>query len=232
MQSPKPKILVIDDDPDVLSFLEILLQKSGFTVLTADHGEKGLFLLAEQPDIALILLDWMMPGMDGIQVLEELSNQENPPPVLMLTALGDRKDIDTALRAGAKDYMQKPIDRETLLFKIKNLLELDRENARRHAALRRAINLEAKTNLILTQITSKGCVLQSTFGMAVGSIFFFQSVPIAERLDLPWDYRFTCKVTDCEGRGNKHRIEAAFLALPPEIAGRIDRVSQSGGWTV
>jgi len=133
-------ILLIEDDPDVLKNLEILLQQENYEVLTAENGLDGVLLAKENiPD--LIICDIVMPKMNGYEVLETLSldNKTNSIPFLFLTAKADIKDIRQGMGLGADDYLIKPYDIDDLLnaietrlnrfFKIKNdqLKELDKK---------------------------------------------------------------------------------------------------------
>src|SRR5437899_6083749 len=101
--------------------LQDVLQAEGYRVLTAADGESGLQrALAEKPD--LMLLDIMMPKLDGFAVCAELRRLSNPVPVLMLTAKGHIEDRVTGLDAGADDYLVKPFSTEELLARVRALL--------------------------------------------------------------------------------------------------------------
>jgi signal transduction histidine kinase len=120
-----PRILIVDDERRNAELLKVMLTPEGYTLLTATNGEDALGLLAEQkPD--LILLDVMMPGMDGYQVVGKI--KENPAtrniPVIMLTALDDRNARMVGLNAGAEDFLTKPVDRAELCVRVRNLLRL------------------------------------------------------------------------------------------------------------
>ena len=103
------KILVIDDDTMIRTLLQNALSNKGFEVFSAASGLDGLDL-AKTKDIDVILLDWMMPEMDGMEVLEGLKRNGETMhiPVFMLTSKEDSKDIDLAIRKGAVDYIVKP----------------------------------------------------------------------------------------------------------------------------
>lgn len=102
-------VLVIDDDAMIRSLLHKALTTKGFEVFAAESGLDGLDI-AKTKKIDVILLDWMMPEMDGIEVLEELKRNGDTMhiPVFMLTSKEDSKDIDLAIRKGAVDYIVKP----------------------------------------------------------------------------------------------------------------------------
>lgn len=104
-------VLVIDDDAMIRSLLQNALASKGFKVFTAGSGYDGLDI-AKSEEIDIILLDWMIPEMDGIETLEELKRNSDTMyiPVLMLTSKDDSKDIDFAINKGAIDYIVKPFN--------------------------------------------------------------------------------------------------------------------------
>jgi DNA-binding response OmpR family regulator len=115
------RILVIEDETAMRTALADLLASEGYRALTAANGERGLErALAEKPD--LILLDIMMPKLDGFALCAELRRRANPVPVLMLTAKGQVEDRVTGLDAGADDYLVKPFSTEELLARVRALL--------------------------------------------------------------------------------------------------------------
>ncbi len=112
----RPRVLVIDDDPAALDIVQRLLEREGFTVATARSGHEGLEL-AGQLRPAVIVLDVLMPGMDGFTVLETLKEDEALAeiPVVMLSILDDQA---TAFSLGAAEYLSKPVDRDALLATV------------------------------------------------------------------------------------------------------------------
>ena len=118
-------ILIVDDEPKNRSLLEVLLKPEGYLTVTANSGEEALAIVAEKPP-DLILLDVMMPGLDGHDVAAKLKG--NPAtrnlPIIMLSALGDRGSKLAGLNAGAEDFLTKPIDRVELWVRVRNLLRL------------------------------------------------------------------------------------------------------------
>jgi len=119
-------LLIIDDDRMVREILERALSQRGFEVRTAQDGPTGVTIAREQP-VDVVLLDWVMPGMDGIQVLNLLKHGEKTRhiPVFMLTGREDEEDIARAISQGSDDYIIKPfntsdIDR-TIRDKLKKL---------------------------------------------------------------------------------------------------------------
>ncbi len=124
-ESPAARVLIVDDVRQDRELLEVMLGPEGFVLLTAASGEEALNLTAQdQPDI--ILLDVMMPGMDGYQVVAKLKG--NPVtmniPVILVTELDDRNAKMLGLSAGAEDFLSKPVDRAELQVRVRNLLRL------------------------------------------------------------------------------------------------------------
>ena len=113
----KPKILIVDDEESTLRLVEAMLAPEGYEVVLAHSGEEGQEKIREtRPDI--VLLDIMMPGMNGYEVLRILRQQSNIP-VIMLTAKRDVTTLNDALAGGADDYIRKPFSRLELLARIK-----------------------------------------------------------------------------------------------------------------
>jgi len=128
------RLLIIEDELPMRTALVDVLQAEGYRVLSAANGESGLQrALAEKPD--LILLDIMMPKLDGYVVCQELRRLCNAVPVLMLTAKGQIEDRVTGLDAGGDDYLVKPFSTEELLARVRALLRRVRRQTEAHATL-------------------------------------------------------------------------------------------------
>jgi DNA-binding response OmpR family regulator len=113
-------ILVIDDDPELLTLLSMILRKEGYQVEVAENGESGLEMAAQlQPD--LILLDVMMPGVDGWETCREL-RKTSSAPIIYLTAKREESDIVRGLQLGADDFIPKPFRRHELTARIEAVL--------------------------------------------------------------------------------------------------------------
>lgn len=113
-------ILAVDDDPKLLEMIRRTLALEGFRVVTASHGMQALEIAREcAPD--LIVLDWLLPGLDGVRLIERL-RQSDETPVLMLTARQAVQDRVEALQAGADDYLVKPFAPEELVARARALL--------------------------------------------------------------------------------------------------------------
>ena len=114
------KILVVDDDPNICELLRLYLTKEGYQVTTANDGEEGLEKFNQlKPD--MVLLDVMMPRMDGLEVCRRIRKLGNTP-VMMLTAKGETFDKVLGLELGADDYMVKPFDTKEVVARIKAVL--------------------------------------------------------------------------------------------------------------
>lgn len=124
-ESPSKRVLVVDDDPRNREYLRLLLETEGHAVLEAADGTDAVERArGERPD--LILLDAMMPGKDGFQVVRELKSGDSTRsiPVIMVTALDDRAARMRALDCGAEEFLSKPLDRAELWMRVRNLLRL------------------------------------------------------------------------------------------------------------
>jgi len=115
------RILVVDDDKNTRIFLRALLEAENYTVFTAENGLEALKAL-DKEHIDLIVLDVMMPGMDGCELTEALRESRSNLPILMISARQLSEDKRRAFLAGTDDYMTKPLDTEELLLRIKALL--------------------------------------------------------------------------------------------------------------
>jgi two-component system response regulator MprA len=118
------RILIIEDDEAILTFLRRGLAYDGYQVDTATDGQTGLLLARDTPP-DLVVLDWMLPGLDGLEVCRRL-RQGGPVPILMLTAKDTVNDRVQGLDAGADDYMVKPFNLDELLARIRALLRRTR----------------------------------------------------------------------------------------------------------
>jgi DNA-binding response OmpR family regulator len=116
-------ILIIEDEPDILAVIEYNLRKEGYDVISSTDGEKGLGLVMQSsPD--LVLLDLMLPGLDGLEVCRKVKeNRETRAiPIIMVTAKGEESDIVLGLGIGADDYVVKPFSPKELISRVKAVL--------------------------------------------------------------------------------------------------------------
>jgi len=117
----RPKILLVDDEEAITENLASFLVRAGFEVSVAGDGLEALQCMAEV-EPALIILDVLMPGMDGRAVLRKLRDEDNWTPVLLLTQVGEASERAMALEEGADDYLNKPFDPQELTARIRAIL--------------------------------------------------------------------------------------------------------------
>jgi two-component system cell cycle response regulator len=149
------RILVVDDVPDNVDILDARLSSRGYAVLTAANGEQALERVREQPP-HLILLDVMMPGMDGHQVARIIKDDETLPfiPIILVTALNEAEDVVQGLESGADDYISKPYNFRELEARVRAMLrikflqdELDQKNRELELANKRLKKLSITDGL-------------------------------------------------------------------------------------
>ncbi|MBN1680507.1 MAG: response regulator [Anaerolineae bacterium] len=118
------RILIAEDEPDILLLIKRKLTSAGYEVLAAEDGEQALDI-AQSHDLDLLLLDVDLPGLTGLQVCETVKTAggTDAPPVILLSALGQRLDVSAGQAAGADDYIIKPFSPRQLLARIESMLE-------------------------------------------------------------------------------------------------------------
>jgi response regulator RpfG family c-di-GMP phosphodiesterase len=141
--SPAPRILVVDDEPNVLLVLERVLERAGFDATTAPDGETALRLFRER-GADLILSDLVMPGMDGIELLRRARELDRGVAFILLTGVSSIQDVASALELGADHYLRKPFDVEEVRFAVDRALRYSRL-VRENEALRRLAGSSAET---------------------------------------------------------------------------------------
>jgi len=135
----KERILIVDDEEDILELIRYNLEKDGFDVITAEDGEKCLAMTgSHSPN--LIVLDLMMPGIDGLDVCRKLKNNPETAsiPIIMLTAKSAEADIVLGLELGADDYVVKPFSPRILIARIKSVLRRMENDDELSDSIRRA----------------------------------------------------------------------------------------------
>ena len=124
MREP-PLILVVDDVPDNIDILQMRLESQGYDVITAGDGEQALAIVRERlPD--LVLMDIMMPKLDGIAAMKQLKADPGLPflPVILVTARADTNDVIAGIEAGGDDYLTKPVDQAALMARVRAMLRI------------------------------------------------------------------------------------------------------------
>jgi two-component system phosphate regulon response regulator PhoB len=122
-KSTMSKILIVEDDPDIRELLRFNLEKAGYTLFLAEDGEKVL-ALARKHSPELILLDLMLPGVDGLEVCRTLKKDPELQriPIIMVTAKGEEMDRVVGLELGADDYVVKPFSLREVVLRIRKVL--------------------------------------------------------------------------------------------------------------
>jgi two-component system, cell cycle response regulator len=147
------KILVAEDDPVSRALLKSLLTKWGYEVITSSDGDSAWQLLQEQEDLRLVILDWMMPGKDGIEICRLIRQKQKESHyiyTIILTARDDKVDALAGLEAGADDYITKPFNQQELHFRIrigKRILDLERYLHDAYDEMKRLATFDALTGL-------------------------------------------------------------------------------------
>ena len=139
---PKEKILVVDDEEDILELVKYNLEREGFQVKCAESGETAMTRTRQEaPD--LIVLDLMLPGIDGLEVARRLKQDQKTAgiPIVMLTAKGEEADIVTGLELGADDYIPKPFSPRVLIARIKAVMRRQSQAAHDPDSIRKIGNL-------------------------------------------------------------------------------------------
>ena len=127
------RVLIVDDEPDILLMLRVSLEASGYETGLAADGDVALQRVREEP-FDLILLDVMMPVLDGWGVLEALQRETEPPPVIVLSAKSAARDIERAMELGATEYITKPFEIDALITRIRSVLSADSKGPTPHGA--------------------------------------------------------------------------------------------------
>ena len=117
----KTSILMVDDDPNILKFVSANLEIRGYDVTTAEDGETALQII-DQIEPNLVILDLLMPGIDGSDVCREIRKSSNVP-IIILTAIGESNTRTELLNLGANDYVTKPFDIRDLLDRVQSILD-------------------------------------------------------------------------------------------------------------
>ncbi|MBU3933954.1 MAG: response regulator [Candidatus Omnitrophica bacterium] len=116
-------ILIIEDEEDIVELIRYNLEREGFVIHSAENGEDGL-RLTKNLKPSLVILDLMLPGIDGLEVAKRMKKDDNPPhiPIIMLTAKTGESDVIVGLELGADDYIKKPFSPKVLIARVKAVL--------------------------------------------------------------------------------------------------------------
>ncbi|MBS4208382.1 response regulator transcription factor [Bacillus sp. FJAT-50079] len=140
------KVLVVEDEPSIAMLLQYNLEKAGFSVITANEGNTGLQIAMEEK-VEMIILDLMLPGMDGMDICKTLRQEKIKTPILMLTARDDEFDKVLGLELGADDYLTKPFSPREVIARVKAILRRSKMNEESIE------DTEEKTNIQIGDLT-------------------------------------------------------------------------------
>ncbi|MET0073900.1 MAG: phosphate regulon transcriptional regulator PhoB [Candidatus Thiodiazotropha lotti] len=148
-----PKILIVEDEPEIREMIRFALEPKGFVLSEADNAQDARKLLADQC-YDLILMDWMLPGRSGLDLTKELK-QVSPAstPIILLTAKADEVDKVTGLNSGADDYITKPFSTREMIARINAVLRRSGDSADQQALAFHGLTLDPVKHLVLTNET-------------------------------------------------------------------------------
>ena len=182
------RVLIVEDDPAIVRFLERGLAAHGHQAVTADNGQDGVLMAADET-VDFVLLDIMLPGMDGQEVLRRIRARRPGVPVLMLTARDEVRDKVSALDSGADDYLTKPFDLEELLARMRTLVRrADQPQASRIAV--GDLKMDLRSHRVWrgeksVELSTREFALLEYFVRHQGQVLSRQQI-----LSAVWDYAF------------------------------------------
>jgi len=183
------RILIVEDETSIVNFLRDGLEEEGFAVDVADNGKKGLQLALDNMDeYDIILLDWMLPGMNGIEICRNIRLENKMVPIIFLTAKDTVDDVVFGLETGANDYIRKPFSFEELLARIRVLMRKNETGMVVFSATDIELNIEKHTvtkNGKLVELTQKEFSLLEYFLRNKGKVC--RRTRIIEKV---WDIHF------------------------------------------
>jgi two-component system alkaline phosphatase synthesis response regulator PhoP len=220
-------ILIVDDEPSIAELIEFNLQKAGYRVLKADNGLSALQLVrTDKPD--LIILDLMIPGIDGMEVCRRLKGQQHTAgiPIIMLTAKNEEVDKIVGLELGADDYMTKPFSTRELVARVKAVLRRSHKESVHDGELavgKLRLNFTsyaAYLNNEKLELTPKEYELLKLFITNVGKAYTREQL-----LEKVWGYEYfgDTRTVDVHVRHLR-----AKMASQPEVADAIETVRGVG----
>jgi class 3 adenylate cyclase len=185
-----PRILIVDDTPANVEILEMRLAANGYEILTAGDGEEALEVIEKQePD--LILLDIMMPRIDGIEVCRRVKANDALPfiPIVLVTSKADPKDVVAGLEAGAEEYLTKPVEHTALVARVKSMLRIKELHDQSQEQARR-LEEQAEELVALNQGLEQRVAEQLTELEHVSQLKRFFSPQLAELIVSSGDEKF------------------------------------------
>lgn len=224
MDEKDVKILLVEDEEGVASFVKTELELEGYQVVWAQDGKEALELFKKEKP-TLILLDWMLPIYDGITVLRRIRKQSNVP-IIMLTAKNSASDISSALDQGLDDYITKPFDIEELFARIRVILRrLKRENKRKNTETTSFTCGPLKVNLVKHEFycnDEKIYLTPKEFALMVELMRNPETVKSRdELLDAVWGYDFVgqTNTVDVYIRNIRNKLGTSYKNIIKTVRG-------------
>ncbi len=216
------KILVVEDDPDIAQLLALSLKKAGFETLVCDEGYDALNTVRRQmPD--LIVLDLMIPGIDGFEVCRELKREQRTSriPILILTARAEEIDRIVGLELGADDYVVKPFSPRELVLRVRAILRRAAQDGPPPAVFRKS-GLEIDFEAHRVCLEGKEVILTATEFKLLSELAQRQGKVLTREqlLDRVWGYHFD---------GYARTVDTHIRRLRQKLAGRADWIETVRG---
>ena len=223
MKTPDTKILVVDDEPNIRELLSVSLKFAGFEVATAQNGKEALEIEHEF-GADLVVLDIMLPDMDGFEVLRQLREREYQLPVLFLTAKDDIQDKIQGLTVGGDDYITKPFSLEEVIARIRAVLRRT-QPATTEEAIIRYLDLELNEDSYEVTRAGRPIDLSPTEFKLLRYLMENQERVVSkiQILDHVWDYAWNGEVSIVESyisylRRKIDSPESLGITDPKEVA--------------
>lgn len=212
----KGKVLIVDDNDNIRLYTATILKKDNFEVILASNRLNAIKTLQKNNDIKVILLDIMMPLMNGYDFLKILRNYEkyNKLKVCVMSAKGNKKDIVKAMTLGANDYLVKVLDKEVLLSRINKLFNISPEQ--KFCTLKTNLNanlLNSKfnTKFTITEFSEQHLTIETTIEPIIGAQVVF-NVPMLNKI-FQEDTEFVCTIEYVEKKNDLYYAYASFTGL-------------------
>ncbi len=224
---PRMKVALIDDDARLRMLLTRMLPRFGYEAICAGDGEAGLELLRRNSDVVLVLLDWVLPKLDGIEILREMKLWADAPPVLMISSKTQKEDVLAAIKAGAVDYCVKPVEIGRLVLKINSIIERFREQTEERAKRVPDLAVEGELFFSIMDVSETGISFRAPFPLRRDAIVVLESADLVERLSLQEKRSFPVRVANCTQLKKGYRVGAEFIGLTEDVKKQLRLASQS-----
>lgn len=224
-------VLIVEDSPETRQTIQIILETNGLEVLDAANGKEALNLINEHPEIVVVFLDIMMPGMDGLVTLESIRKifPRRNLKVCMLTSKNEKAIIEKAIKLGADDYVVKPVDPPILLKKLQHFLPEEDgfgEFAMIKTDLKAEIdNFPVDIDLRIVELSEIELVMESSVNFKRDVIVELISAEISKIVGNKVSLK--CKIIDSKRENNLFRLKGVFIGFPENVLQRIRKITMN-----